>query len=384
MSSDLDILERLRKEPAPPMHLDLDRVVARGRQRVRRRAAGLVAVACAAAVAVVAVGSTVLSAPGRGSTTPAGTNTTAPQAPRTTTPATGAGVDPGVSGRHTLTVGDAAYTMSAADGVLTIDVVRAGRRERSVAGLVGGGGAWRVIEGTGGRQVVAGIVPGVAGAIELRAVLGHSVPQNTVSLAPGRDFTAFVVTFTEPLDELTPAADIGWSASGPATSWVLGTEPQLGALAVTMAGEGAAPLAPYDFTRTGPPTTSPPDSVVISVEMPDARIGGTAVATLQGDLAVKDPSGLVASLVGRDPESSVARGTFQLADGRTFVWGVAPSGTQDVIPHLDGTATAGTAVLAPMPQTWTAYAVQVDGDASQVSGVKVTLGGTRGGFEVIE
>ncbi|GAB3064994.1 hypothetical protein [Pedococcus soli] len=383
MSSDRDALDLLRNEPAPPMHVDLTEVVALGRRRTRRRAAGLAVVGAAAAVAVLAVGASLLSAPGNDTTTPAATSSTGPRASARTS-GSAAQTAPSLSGRRTLTVGDAAYTMSVGDEVLTIDVVRGGHRERSVAGLLGSGGTWRVIDGTGGRQVLTGIVPGVADAIELLPPTGEKVQEHTVALARGRDFTAFVVTFAQPLDSLTPAVDVGWGAKGTPTSWVLGTEPGTASLAVTMVGEGTAPLAPYDFTRTGPPASGSPGSVVISVDVPDARIGRTAVATLQGDLTVKDPAGLVATLVGRDPESSVARGTFQLTDGRTFAWGVAPSRTRDVRPHLDGTATAGKAVLASMMDTWTAYAVQVDGDAAQVSGIDVTLGGTRGGFGVIE
>lgn len=386
MSSNRDVIELLRTQSAPSMHVDLAEVVAQGRRRTRRRT-GVAVAACAAAVAVIAVGSSLLSSPGNGSTAPAGTSRTPPggalRSPgvQTTAPP---GTDPGVSGRHTLTVGDAAYTLTAGDGLLTIDVVRDGRSARSVAGLLGSGGAWRVIDGTDGRQVVTGIVPGVAGAIELLPVPGGKVAAHTVALSPGRDFTAFVVTFAAPLDALTPAADIGWSASGPATAWILGTDPETAMLSATLAGEGAAPLPPYDFTRTGPPSSGPPTSVVISVDMPDSRIGSTAVATLQGDLVVKDPARLVATLTGRDPETSIARGRFQLTDGRTFAWGVAPVGATDAKPHLDGGAKAGKAVLAPMHSSWTAYAVQVEGSAEQVSGMDITLGGERGGFGVIE
>lgn len=368
------------------MHLDLGEVVAQGRRRTRQRAARLAVAACAAAVAAVAVGSTLISAHGNDSTTPAGTSSTAPR--QTSGVASGpASVDQGLSGRHTLTVGDAAYTMSAGDGLLTVDVIRGGDRQRHVAGLVSGSAAWRVVDGTNGRPVVVGIVPGVAGAIELRPVAGQTVPKHTVSLSPGRDFTAFVVTFAEPLDTATPAADIGWSAGGPVTSWILGTEPQMVGLAVTMAGEGKAPLAPYDLTRTGPPTTSGTSgtsSVVISVDMPDSRIGTTAVATLEGNLVVKDPAGLTAQLMGADPETSLARGVFELTDGRTFAWGVAPAESEGAVPHLDGGARAGVAVLGPMLGQWTAYAVQVEGSSAQVSGMKIPLGPRRGSLEVIK
>lgn len=390
MPSDHDVLERLRTEPSPPMHLDLAVVLAEGRRRTRRRAAALTIGACAAAVAVIAVGSTVLSSTGRDALTPAVSNSTTPAVSNGTTPVVSdtSRPSPGSTtssavGHRTLTVGDAAYTVSVGRGLLSIDVVRGGHRQRDVAGLVGEGGAWRVVDGTDGHRVIVGVVPGRADAIELRPVAGEKVARHTVSLAKGRDFTEFVVTFAAPIDTLTPAADIGWGSSLPATSWLLGTEAQRAALAVTMAGEGAAPLAPYDLTRTGPPTGSGPSSVVISIEMHDARIGGTAVATLQADLVVKDPAGLMARLTGTDPETSVARGTFQLTDGRTFAWGVAPTGATDVSPHLDGGATAGKAVLAPM-LSWTAYAVQVDGDAAQVVGVDVPLGPGRGGISVIE
>lgn len=385
MSSDRDIFERLRTDPVPPMHVDLAEVVAEGRRRTRRRTSALAMVACAAAATVIAIGSALLSSPGSDSTTPAGTSGTTPartsgQERTSSADRSGATL---AAGRRTLTVGDAAYTLSVGD-VLTVDVVRDGHRQRHVAGLVGGSAAWRAVDGTDGRQVLVGIVPGRAGAIDLHPVAGRDVPKHTVTLSPGMDFTAFVVTFAQPLDTSMPVADIGWSESGPATSWILGTEPQTAGAAVTMAGEGAAPLPPYDLTRTGPAAASAAGSVVISIDMPDARIGTTATATLQGDLVVKDPSGLTAQLQGADPETALARGVFQLTDGRTFAWGVAPRGAEGAVPHLEGGARAGTAVLGSMMDTWTAYAVQIEGTPAQVTGLKFSLDHGRGPLEVIE
>ncbi|KQU69533.1 hypothetical protein [Phycicoccus sp. Root101] len=385
MSSDRDVIELLHTETAPAMHVNLTEVIAQGRARTRRRSATVAVAACAAAVAAIALGSSVLSSPGNDTTTPAGpSGSSVSTAPTSGTDGPHDVPAPGLTGRRSLTVGDARYALAVADGELTIDVVRDGHRERSVTGILGSGGAWRVVEGTGGHLVVVGIVPGVTDAIELKPLAGQPVQKPIVALAPGRDFTAFVVTFAKPLIAATPAADIGWRGAGQEVSWILGTEPQMAAFGVTMDGEGATPLTPYDFTQTGPTGAGTPTSVVISIDLPAARVGGTVVASLQGDLVVKDPSGMTATLAGADPESTLARGTFQLADGRTFVWGVAPAGTTAVVLHASAGATVGKPVLADLMGSWTAFAVEVEGTNPRITGIEVTLSGDRGSFSIME
>src|SRR5690242_19242174 len=76
VSSDLDLIERLRTGSAPTMAVDLAEVLADGRRRVRRRratAAGAVT-AAAAVVAAVAIGALTADGRDRASTPPAATS----------------------------------------------------------------------------------------------------------------------------------------------------------------------------------------------------------------------------------------------------------------------------------------------------------------------
>src|SRR4051794_5203380 len=77
MSSDLEVIERLRSDPAPAMAVDLRHVTALGRQRLRRRTVRWATVVSAAAVAATVAAVLALAPDDRGTTTPpAGTTTT--------------------------------------------------------------------------------------------------------------------------------------------------------------------------------------------------------------------------------------------------------------------------------------------------------------------
>src|SRR5687768_4742714 len=66
--------------------------------------------------------------------------------------------------------------------------------------------------------------------------------------------------------------------------------------------------------------------------------------------------------------------------GPSILWGVLPPGATSVEPHLEGGAKAGVPVLARLTEGGTVFAVMVQGDPDQVSGLDVTLGGGRGGL----
>lgn len=373
MPADQEVLELLRREPTPPMHVDLAGVVAEGSRRTRRRRAQVVAAAALVAAAVVVATVTLSPGPDRRATPPMGTTT------GHSTPGPSSWRPPGTdrSGSATITAANASYAVVVRDGLLTVRTTRGDHTgSPQVAALLNSGAAWRVVDGTSGQPAVVGVVPGRASTVALRPVEGETLPEHTVSLAAAGDFTAFVATFAQPLGRPTPAADIGWGLAGSPLTWALGADMTPVALSVTMQGEGSAPLPPYDFTRTGPPKASAShDSVVVWVGMSSNRIGSEITATLQGDLTVRDPEGQRTKFLGADPETSVGYSTFQLRDGRTLTWGVLPPGAFEVQLHLEGSARSGVPVYQRTLEQWTAFAVLVDGSPEQVTGLQAILAG---------
>ncbi|HET8768654.1 MAG TPA: hypothetical protein VFM86_15115, partial [Pedococcus sp.] len=111
MSSDLDLLDRLRTDPAPAMTVDLAAVTALGRARVRRRRLGAAGVLTGVAAAVVAA-VVALSGQGRPVTAPAATApSTLRSSPATPSGSGGAvtGWQPDLSGRATIRVDGGSY-----------------------------------------------------------------------------------------------------------------------------------------------------------------------------------------------------------------------------------------------------------------------------------
>jgi hypothetical protein len=291
---------------------------------------------------------------------------------------------PELSGSATLTAPGGSYAVSVADGVLSVVVTRDGRKADPLkAALLDGGGTWRVVEGTTGARVLVGVAPAGATQITYIPVTGESVQPHEVSTAPAGDFTAYLLTFTDPPSAATIAADVGWRFAGdPTDHWTLVVEGQQAdsvGFGVSMAGEAATPLTPDGFTRTGPPTgATAADSVVLRILRDSARPGPPVMAQLQADVVVTDPDALVATVTGADPETATAYGAFQVKGGPTILWGVLPPSATGVTPHLEGDARAGVPVLQVMSNGGTAFAIMVQGTADQVTGLDATLGGGRG------
>ncbi|MEO6413074.1 MAG: hypothetical protein ABIO48_10865 [Pedococcus sp.] len=390
MSSDLDVRELLRTDPAPAMHVDLDAVVAEGRRRSRRHTARwVVAGSAVAAAAVVAVVVVLSPTPEGTSTPPAGTtSTTVPStggSPTESLPARAVGL----SGSTTLTAADGSYAVSVADGVMSVTVKDGGATGSPVkAVLMAGGGTWRMVDGTGGHRVIVGVAPAGAERITYLPTSGAKVLPHDVKTAAAGDFTAYLMTFREPPSTEMVATDVSWTYPGGATSWSLaveGWQPDQVGFGIGMDGEAATPLAPDGLTVTGPSaTTGAPTEVVFSIVIPSPRLGTPVQAQLQGDVAVVDPARLMTEVRGADPETALAYSTFQVRGGPSVLWGLLPPGATAVTPHLEGGARAGVPVLQSTSSGWTAFAVMVDGTAEQVTGLDATLGNGRGGIGVIQ
>lgn len=397
MSGDLDVLELLRTEAAPTMHVDLDAVLAEGRRRQNRRTARWLAAGAAAAAAAAVVAVVVAQSPTDGRTAPPAGSSTRGGSGVTTGPVqthdprvTWQPNQPDLSGSATLTAPGGSYAVTVADGVLSVVVTRDGAEaEPAKAALHVAGAAWRVVDGTAGSRVVVGVAPAGATQITYLPVAGEAVRPHQVSTAPAGDFTAYLLTFTDPPPTATVAADVGWRFPGDTTTrWTLvieGQQPDSVGLGVSMAGEAATPLTPDGFTRTGPPTgATAAESVVVQILRDSARVGTPVLAQLQADVVVTDPGGLVATLSGADPETAIGYGTFQVKGGPTILWGVLPLGATSVTPHLEGGARAGVPVMQVMSSGGTAFAVMVQGTPDQVTGLDATLGGGRGSIGVLQ
>jgi hypothetical protein len=390
MSSDLDLVERLRTDPAPAMHVDLAAVVAEGRRRHTRRTVRVAALA-SAAVAAAAVVAVVLHPFGADHPAlPADTSTVTSGPVETHQPGvTWEPSEPGLSGSAVLTGPGGSYAVSVARGVLAVAVTRGGATSAPVKAAVQNGGAWRVVDGTAGFPVVVGVAPAGASEITYLPVDGAAVLPHQVSTVPAGDFTAYVLTFDDPPSAVTLAADVGWRFPGlTRDDWTLavdGQQPESIGFGVSMEGESATPLTPDGFTVTGPAPTGATgtESVVLSIVMSTPRLGTTVQAQLQADTVVTDADALVATFTGRDPDTALAYRTFQVRGGPSVVWGVLPPGSTSVTPHLEGGARAGVPVLQRMGNGLTAFAVMVQGNPSDVTGLEATLGGGRGTLSVL-
>jgi hypothetical protein len=395
MSGDLDVLELLRTEPAPAMHVDLDAVLAEARRRQTRRTARWLAVGATAAAAAVVVAVLAGQPPTDGRTAPpagnssGGSGTTVGPVQTHTPGVTWQPESADLSGSATLTAPGGSYSVSVERGVLSVAVTRDGHHADPLkAALLGGGGAWRVVDGTAGARVLVGVAPAGASQVTYLPVAGQAVQPHQVSTAPAGDFTAYLLTFTDPPSAATIAADVGWRfPADPTTHWSLaieGQQPDGVGFGVSMAGEAATPLTSDGFTRTGPPAGSTPASVVLSILMGSPRLGSDVQAQLQADVVVTDPAALVATLDGADPETALAYRTFQVKGGPSILWGVLPPGATAVTPHLEGGARAGVPVMQRMVNGNTAFAVMVQGTPDQVTGLEATLGGGRGRLGVLQ
>jgi hypothetical protein len=395
MSADLDVLELLRAEPAPVMHVDLDAVLAEARRRQNRRTARWLAAGAAAAAAAVVVAVVVAQSPTDGRTAPPAGSSTRGRV--TTGPVethdpqvSWQPNQPDLSGSATLTAPGGSYAVSVADGVLSVVVTREGRKSEPVKAAVQvPGAAWRVVEGPTGARALVGVAPAGATHFTYLPAPDQAVQPHQVSTAPAGDFTAYLFTFTDPPSAATIAADVGWRFPGdPTDHWTMvvdGQQADSAGFGVSMAGEAATPLTPDGFTRTGPPTgATAADSVVLRILRDSARPGTPVLAQLQADVVVTDPDALVATMTGADPETATAYGAFQVKGGPTVLWGVLPPGATSVTPHLEGDARAGVPVLQVMSSGGTAFAVMVQGTPDQVSGLDATLGGGRGTIGVLQ
>ncbi len=329
MSSDLDVIERLRTDPAPTMVVDLDRVTALARRRLQQRTARRVAVVAAAVVAATVAAVMVLAPDDRRTTTPpAGTSTTVAR-------------DLSITGNGGTELPDdrGSYTVVVDGGVLHIWMTRAGHKSNMSSTVVlPSGGTWMQIVGTRDVPVLLGVVP--AGATDVDIVSAPGTPSHTVQTGPAEDFEAFVVRFDEPpADGQLTAVDLRWRLRG-ALHTALGTSPQRVEFDVTGAGR-------------------------LAVSMTSPR-RGAVTATLDG--APLGP----ASVWGDTPGSTYTWDRKELPDGRVLVWGVVPQQTLSVNPVLEGSATTGPAGMRPLGEhpAYLAYAVIVTGRSGDIHGIR--------------
>jgi hypothetical protein len=390
MSSDLDVLERLRTDPAPAMHVSLTDVLAEGRRRRTRRAARWVVAGSAAAAAAIVTTVILLSpTPDGTSTPPAGTLSTTVRSTGSPSTESPPPVGGGMSGSATLTAANGSYDVSVADGVMSVTVRRGSTAETPVkAALMAGGGTWRMIDGVEGHRVIVGVAPAGAEQIAYLPTSGAKVLPHDVKTAAAGDFTAYLITFREAPKADMVATDVSWTYPGGEPSWSLlveGWQPDQVGFGIGMDGQAATPVAPDGFTVTGPGgTTGTSRNVVFSIVIPSPRLGTPVQAQLQGDVAVVDPARLMSEVRGADPETALAYSTFQVRGGPSVLWGLLPPGATSVTPHLEGDARAGVPVLQATSTGWTAFAVMIDGTADQVTGLDATLGDGRGGVGVIQ
>ena len=331
MSSDLDVIERLRTDSAPTMDVDLDRVTALGRQRLRRRAARWVAVVAAGAVAATVAAVMVLAPDDRRTTTPpAGTSTTVAK-------------DLSISGNGGTALPDdrGSYTVILDGGLINIQVTRDGHKGDVASTVVLPSGAtWMKVLGTHDVPVLVGVVP--AGATDVDIVPAPGTPPHTVQTAPAGDFEAFVLRFDQPpADGQLTAVDLQW---------------RLGGAAHTALGTGAERVE-FDVTGAG--------RLAVNMSSPRAV---SVTATLDGASLAPEP------LMGDTPGSSYSWAKHELPDGRVLVWGVVPQQTLSVIPLLEGSATTGPAGMRPLGEhpAYLAYAVIVQGRSGDITGIRTT------------
>lgn len=394
MSSDLDLLDRLRTEPAPAMTVDLAAVTARGRTRVRRRRLGA-AVALASAAAVV-VATVALSDSGRPVTAPAATAPSALRSP-SSAPSGEPGSGPArwfpqhadLAGRATIHTASGSYAVSVANGVMTVRVTDRGvAAPPASAALLDSGAVWRQVTGTAGQPVLVGVAPRGAEQIVYRPAAGGDMAPHTVATAPAGDFTAYVVAVAQPPAGDAVATDVGWlTRNAGMPTWSVGESGSAGAgLAIDMAGEVPSLLPPYDVTVTGPPSTTAARSAVSFTISFQTVLGGTARLEPQGGVAKPvGRTGQELRLQGADPESAYGWARVPLSDGRTLVWGLLPQATSTLTLRVTGGATAGTPVLvgrSGLP--YTPFAVLVEGRPDQVVGFDARFGGRPGGISVLQ
>lgn len=383
MSSDLDLIERLRTDPAPSMHVSLSDVMTEGRRRHTRRTARWLAAGAAAAVAaalVVAV-AVQLSGPAR-TAPPAGTPSGVSAGSYVWQPA-----QPGLSGAATIVAAGGSYALRVDGGVMTVKVTRDGASAAPLsAALLSTGAAWRAVDGTSGQRVLVGVVPGKADDVVYQPGLAASMAEHTVVTRAAGDFTAYVIAFAVPQSVTTIARDVGWlTTNAGMPTWALGDGGGSAGLALDLDGEVPSLLPPYDVTVTGPPsTTTPPRKAVeLSISVGEVRIGAPLTASVDGGAVVVGSGGLQTQLVGADPESAFGYDTIALADGRSLVWGVLPQGIKSVRPTVDGGVRVGVPVLANLVVLpYTAFAVLVEGTPEHVVGLKAEFAGRPGGISV--
>lgn len=389
MSSDLDLIERLRTDPAPAMTVDLADVLADGRRRVRRRRAAVAAAAGAAAVVVAVVATGVLTDGGhdRTSTPPAGTS--AP-VPGPTPPGRGwQPQHPELSGRATVRAGSGSYAVSVTRGVMTVRVGEHGVLGAPVrAALLGSGAAWRQVTGTAGHPVLVGVAPRAAEQLVYQPAGGGEMAPHAVATAPAGDFTAYVLSVSRPPEGDAVAADVGWLTRDTGLpTWTIGSNGTASiGIALDANGEVPSLQAPYDLTVTGPPrTTTPARAAVVSFTISFEPVpGGAARLELDGGAAAVGTSGREVRVGGADPESLLGWASVPLVGDLTLVWGVLPQGVASVDVRTAGGARVGAPVVgADSGLACTPFAVLVDGTPEQVVGLDARLTGRQGGVGAV-
>ena len=383
MSSDLDLIERLRTDPAPVMHVSIANVLAQGRRRQHRRtarwlAAGAAAAAAAALVVVVALQ---LAGPAR-TAPPAGTPSGISSGSYVWQPA-----QPELSGAATIVASGVSYALRVDGGVMTVKVARDGAGAATLsAALLSTGAAWREVDGTSGQRVLVGVVPGEAEDVVYEPSVAASMAEHTVVTRAAGDFTAYVISFPVPQNVTTIARDVGWlTTSAGMPTWALSDGGGSAGLALDMDGEAPSLLPPYDVTVTGPPsTTTPPRKAVeLTISLGEVRLGAPLTASVDAGAVVAGSGGLQTQLVGADPETAFGYATISLADGRSLVWGVLPQGIKSVRPTVEGGVRVGIPALANLVVLpYTVFAVLVEGSPEQVVGLHAEFAGRPGGISV--
>ena len=394
MSSDLDLLDRLRTDPAPAMTVDLAAVTALGRARVRRRRLGAAGVLTGAAAAVVAA-VVALSGQGRPVTAPAATAPSTLRSSPATPSGSGGAVtgwqpqQPDLSGRATIRVDGGSYAVSVARGVMTVRVTEHGvTGAPAEAAVLRSGAVWRQVTGTTGQPVLVGVAPRGAEQVVYRPVGGGEMAPHSVTTAPAGDFTAYVIALARPPAGTAIARDVGWlTHDAGLPEWSIGEGGAAAAgFALDMAGEVPSLLPPHDVTVTGPPSTTAVRSPVLVGITVEASLGGTARLESQGGVATPvGPAGLELRLEGADPESAFCWARVPLSDGRTLVWGVLPEGASPPTLRVTGEARVGRPVAAGQSGLpYTPFAVLVEGRPEQVVGFDARLQGRAGGIGVLQ
>lgn len=385
MSSDLDLIERLRTDPAPAMHVSLADVLAEGRRRQRRRTARWLAAGAAAAVAAALVVAVALQLSGEARTAPpAGTPSGITSGSYVWQP-----TNPELSGATTIVASGGSYALRVDGGVMTVKVTRDGASAPPLsAALLRTGAAWREVDGTSGQRVLVGVVRGKADDIVYQPSLAASMAEHTVVTRDAGDFTAYVISFAAPQAVTTIARDVGWlTTNAGMPSWALGDGGGGAGLALDLDGEAPSLLPPYDVTVTGPPsTTTPPRKAVeLTISLGEVRLGAPLTVSVDRGAVVVGSGGLQTELAGADPETAFGYDTIALADGRSLVWGVLPQGIKSVRPTVDGGVRVGVPALANLVVLpYTVFAVLVEGTPDHVVGLQAEFAGRPGGISVTQ